>query len=321
MIFLPSAVHLMLFLVSSRHIAQPCRPGKIAAKVLLSTSSNISQLVEDHDNAFLRPLEESIQLVLSKYNPSSHILDIEPAERESLGVARNLDDRIRSFRRNNNCPRCWLQRAHCICSQCPPLTQETPFHRIFLLMHHKEVCLTVDTAKLIFSAFPLKSRMVIGGLGPEYQSSMREFLRATKEDDCLVLFPDEDARTYHSIATDERNRIKKNKQRKSLIVIDGTWEQARRLYKRYIAPKAEGGPRPVKLTEEALQTLATEDEGGRQLRRHPQLFREISTLAALRLFLRDVDHSHEACTALLQYQKLADAAARKQLGEIRYRQT
>lgn len=310
----------MVFLVSSRHMTQHCRRKQITSK-LLSTCSDMSSVIEDHDNNFLRPLEKSIQLVLSKHNPSSHIFDIEPSERESLGVARNLDERIQSFRRNNNCPRCWLQRAHCICSKCPPLTQESPFQRIFLLMHHKEVCLTVDTAKLIFSAFPLESRMVVGGIGPEYQSSMQEFLQATREDDCLVLFPDDDAITYDSILADDDEKIQgTSKQRKSLIVIDGTWEQARRLYKRYIVPKAEGGPRPVKLTEEALQTLTTENEG-RQLRRHPQLFREISTLAALRLLLRDVDRSHEACTELLQYQKLADAAARKQLGEIRYRQT
>jgi DTW domain-containing protein YfiP len=146
---------------------------------------------------------------------------------------------------------------------------------------------------------------------------MQEFLHATMEDDCLVLFPDENARTYHTILVEDRHS--KDNHRKSLIVIDGTWEQARRLYKRYIVP--HDGPRPVQLTEEALQTLTTEKEGGRQLRRHPQLFREISTLAALRLFLRDVDSNHEACTKLTKYQKLADAAARKQLGEIRYRQT
>lgn len=310
----------MLFLISSRHVAKQLHFKTIYSK-LSSTSFDTSRIIEDHDNLFLHPLEKSIQLVLSKYSPTSHILDIEPSERESLAVARNLNDRIRSFRRNSNCPRCWLQRAHCICSQCPPLTQEAPFHRIFLLMHHKEVCLTVDTAKLIFSSFPSESRMVVGGIGPEYQTSMQEFLRAIKEDDCMVLFPDDDALTYHSILANEQNNHEHSKQRKSLIVIDGTWEQARRLYKRYIAPKAEGGPQSVQLTEDALQTLVTEDEGGRQLRRHPQLFREISTLAALRLFLRDVDRNHEACAKLLNYQKLADAAARKQLGEIRYRQS
>jgi DTW domain-containing protein YfiP len=183
-------------------------------------------------------------------------------------------------------------------------------------MHHKEVCLTVDTAKLIFLAFPSTSRMVVAGIGPEYQTSMEEFLHATREDHCLVLFPDDDAKTYKSIVAEEPYST--DERRKSLIVIDGTWEQARKLYKRYIAPHE--GPRPVQLTEEALQTLTTEEEGGRQLRRHPQLFREISTLAALRLFLRDVDPNHEACTKLTHYQKLADAAARKQLGEIRYRQ-
>ncbi|GAX24321.1 hypothetical protein FisN_4Lh437 [Fistulifera solaris] len=307
---------MIFFSVSSRQVAKHCHSQKVDSR-LRSSSSEIARLVKDHDSSFLRPLEEAIQLVLSKYNPTSHILDIEPSERESLAVARNLNDRLQSFRHNNNCPRCWLQPAHCICSQCPPLTQGTPFHRIFLLMHHKEVCLTVDTAKLIFSAFPSTSRMVVAGIGSEYQTSMQEFLHATRADDCLVLFPDDDARTYQSILVDDRHST--NERRKSLIVIDGTWEQARRLYKRYIVPHE--GLRSVRLTEAALQTVTTEEEGGRQLRRHPQLFREISTLAALRLFLRDVDSKHEACTKLTQYQKLADAAARKQLGEIRYRQT
>jgi DTW domain-containing protein YfiP len=295
---------------------------------------SIPDYVDSHDASFLQQVEASVGRVLSKYNQTD-ILDLPPNERESLGIARNLDERIRAFRRNNDCPRCWMQRAHCICSDCPPLEEsDWPVNRVFVLMHHKEICLTVDTAKIIFAAFPKSARLVVGGISPEYQPSMQELLDALSESSCFVLFPSEDAETFESLSVRDGDAERRfnlgNGKKMDLIIIDGTWEQARRLYKRYIPPRANGGPRRVQLTDQALSTLTTPVIGasgaftGRQLRRHPELYREISTLAAMRLLLLDMDAAWNPSLTrswdiLAEYQVRADTAAIRQLGEPRLR--
>ena len=63
--------------------------------------------------------------------------------------------------------RCWLQRAHCVCESCKPLDGLGPaVRRIYVYMHHKEVLLAVDTAKLILAAYP-EARLVIAGLSAQ----------------------------------------------------------------------------------------------------------------------------------------------------------
>ena len=57
---------------------------------------------------------------------------------------------------------------------------------------------------------------------------------------------------------------------------------------------------------------------GRQLRRHPIPWREISTVAALRLLLDEICFNRECdWSALGSYQEKADSGARAQLGKVR----
>lgn len=177
--------------------------------------------------------------------------------------------------------------------------------------------MVVDTAKIILASFPISCRLVVAGIGPEHQSSMKEMLNAIETNDsCMVLFPSEDAKTFSEMMNPESFEGK----RKSidLIVIDGTWEQARRLFKRYLADGLRQ-PQCICLSEEALTTLSrNEMDDGRQLRRHPIKWREVSTLTATRLLLHDMNPLGPWDT-LGEYQSLADGAARRQLGTIRER--
>ena len=43
--------------------------------------------------------------------------------------------------------------------------------RIYVYMHHKEVLLAVDTAKIILAAFPAAARLVIAGLSAQIMTS------------------------------------------------------------------------------------------------------------------------------------------------------
>jgi DTW domain-containing protein YfiP len=257
---------------------------------------------------FLAQVELSVARVLKKYQSSRddddmnftpiEMLQIPQAERETVGVALHLDQRLRALRRNNDCLRCWMQRAHCICSKCPPVDynnnnennkrttihstfsgqqqqeheQQQHLNRIFLLMHHKEIGLKVDTAKLILACFPHQCRLVVAGISSEYQDSMKELEMALqiRREKCLVLFPDDTAQTFQEILLDSRKTSPATKKNDGvhqnndgdsdnndwdIIVIDGTWTQARRMMSRYLPTEEDGGPRRVQLSAAAVATL------------------------------------------------------------------
>jgi DTW domain-containing protein YfiP len=295
--------------------------------LLHATADTTSTNKSFQQSIFLDQVEESVARVLKKYDSSGdaigNIEDLPPQERESLGVARNLNTRLQAFARNNDCRRCWLQQAHCVCEECPPLEGGTSspslpkVNRLFLLTHHKEICLAVDTAKLILAAFPQSCRLVVGGLSSEYQDSMRELEESIRQNNCLVLFPTDDARTFEQIeAASETLSAEKSW---DLVVVDGTWSQARKLHSRYLQNTAGH----VQLSDSAVATLAQsaseESREGHQMRRHPIKWKEVSTLEATRLFLGDMMTSSKErpWDKLALYQQKGDAAAIKQLGPHR----
>jgi DTW domain-containing protein YfiP len=302
----------------------------------LPASKRISSELSIADD-FLKQVEETVERVLSQADSSRDIMDLEPAEREALGVARHLDRRLVNLRRNNDCPSCWMQRKHCICQKCKPVDTipKSKLGRIFLLMHHKEIGLKIDTAKLILASFPTKCRLVVGGIGPDYQDSMKELQQALEQNkQCLVLFPDDSAKTFAEIV--EQNHhfqqdVESNEDQESwdLIVIDGTWAQARKLNARYLPEHAKGGPRRVQLSPQAVAMLERETtdgsaNAGHQLRRHSTTWRQVGTFEATRLFLRDLllDDYPDSLPAtpwgqMEFYQEIANEAARKELGPPR----
>ena len=289
------------------------------------------------------------------------------SEQEAVGVAIYLYNRIYALTKNNDCRRCWLQQRHCICdktcsfeSQKKGSTEEkfdtnidvqlpSSIHRIFMIMHHKEIGMAVDTAKLLLNSFDKSSRLVVNGLDDRYQSTMEEFNYAIqqKERKCMVLFPSEDAMTFCELKTkldqslEKRGHAQNDKKidyndKWDVIVIDGTWSQARKRYSKYIPKQEDGGPLRVCLSQEAIDMIESsgnaEGDGtitGRQLRRHPIKWREISTLEATRLLIRDVmiqenatssDSSNACYSILAKYQTISDKAAKTQLGPPRMKQ-
>jgi len=219
-------------------------------------------------------------------------------------------------------------------------------------------------------------------MGPEYQASMQEMLQAMDPlsvscpenhnntsanhlHKCLVLFPTEDAKTFAEVIQAEQEKLlsagqgdhnnNDNDRDKrpttyhlDLIVLDGTWSQARKLHARYFPPASMGGPTRVQLASDTLVSLqrppSTQDENdidtshptdGRQLRRHPIDWRTISTMEATRLLLQDMfqvqkdtastnmdennsdSNDDKILHQMLEYQRIANQAARRQLGPPR----
>jgi len=316
-------------------------------------------------SSVLDQVETTLSHVFSNgITPDTNVLDLPPDQREAVGVAINIRQRLDALDRSGDCRTCWLQKKHCVCSQCPPCevdvsTEQSTLpriNRLFLLTHHKEVGLVVDTAKLLLSSLPTVSKLVVGGIGEEYQASMGELLDAVNcnvDSDkrnsgttkCLVLFPSEDARTFDEIEkSSSETHIYGHDDKYDVVVVDGTWQQARKLYNRYIPSEEDGGPLRVRLSEKAVAILNGDNIGtatsmedssdtssnikqripGHQLRRHPVKWREVSTLEATRLLFRDMmgDYSSPSSNAkpwdaLALYQEIADDAAQRQLGPPR----
>lgn len=303
--------------------------------------------------------------------PRDAILQFPPHDREAIGVALNVKRRLRGLANSGDCRRCWLQKRHCVCEQCVPLESNENggipnVNRLFLLTHHKEIGLAVDTAKLIMAAFPTTTRLVVSGIGRDFQPSMGEMLDAvsnaakssplssgvsdTSGSKCLILFPTDDAKTFAEInddlskkrgststSTGEKtstvNNVEDTEKGWDVVVLDGTWSQARKIHSKYFE-ESRGCLYRVQLSNDAVKaldgssksTLDVIDDGGNiggkghQLRRHPIKWREISTLEATRLLLNDmhtdgrfIEHSR----AMARYQEIGNIAAKRQLGPPR----
>jgi len=350
-------------------------------------------------------LEETLNSVLSKYGVgggpvNDNILSLPRTEREAVAVSRRLHERLRRAANTGVfCRSCWLQRAHCVCDRLVPLITSSdekyrlrqplsvpfPVRTLFVLMHHKEAMLAVDTAKVMLSTFP-DARLVVGGIGTEYQKNMDQMLRSLESGRAMVLFPGDSATEYAEMMAQKIKTWSKRERADDddncdvhfsvssllpidLIVIDGTWSQARRLY---ASLPAKAKASCLKLSDCAIRLVgnstcvaAADKTGedsrssfykastttgggdGRQMRRHDIRWREISTLEAVRLLLKDMGNYHmnkalEKCSGsfsnamadqeqycaayedwmqrLTQYQLYSDEAAKRQLGPPRLRQ-
>ena len=335
---------------------------------------DVNNFVKAAQGDFLQQVETSVANVLHQYrdhnmDEKDFVLTLQKENRESYSVARLVQKRLESFHRNDDCPRCWLQQAHCICDECPPLQlpklssqsnaptnsdtiANTNIRRIFLVMHHKEICLAVDTAKLILACFPDHCRLVVAGIDAEHQASLQEMneVMCTSPQNCLVLFPTDEAQTYSEILLQQPQLLESKSPDSSsagpwdLIVMDGTWNQARKMHSRYIPLRRSSlqSPRRVQLSATSLEELAANTDSsssssGRQLRRHPIDWRAISTCEATRLLLLDMDRAHAGESPgvdssingqhgafwekMRDYQAIANRAAQKQLGPPRAKKT
>lgn len=291
-----------------------------------------------------------------------------------------------------------------------------PVRRLFVLMHHKEVGLAVDTAKLLLAAYPSVARLAVGGLGGHdavgasegvgggisegavsfvglgsggvgggVQPAYLELVRALafSPQTAVLLFPTHDARPFADVAASRAaadaaaehaaaaaeaattgataasaapsaavaaptGEPRENK-KWDVVVVDGTWEQARKLHARLLGhvqaaqqqmqqPHGFQGEAPppqkvAQVTHVCLSATAVAALGsaaasggaehgggfGRQLRRHPTPWREVSTLEATRRLLLDMGAAPEVVGPLQEWQLRADAAAKKQLGPRRIR--
>ncbi|MFA5262148.1 MAG: tRNA-uridine aminocarboxypropyltransferase [Candidatus Omnitrophota bacterium] len=143
---------------------------------------------------------------------------------------------------NSHCPRCYQRREICICPILPTVTTKIEF---LILRHIYEAERPSNTGRLVALAMP-NSRIIPCGGGTRIGLSPidDEFLRAPGT---WLLWPD---------GTGTNSNISDLTPPTRVVVIDATWQQARRLYNStpvlWTLPRL-GLPEPKRLRERLRQ--------------------------------------------------------------------
>jgi DTW domain-containing protein len=111
------------------------------------------------------------------------------------------------------CPRCYLVQRYCLCAALEPIDNRI---EVVLLRHRMEGFKSTNTGRI--AALALKRCIVIEYEvpGPEIDERLRPYLEAA-----WLLFPKADGSAVDPSGVPAR-----------LVVVDGTWRQARRMVKR-----------------------------------------------------------------------------------------
>jgi len=128
---------------------------------------------------------------------------------------------MRSWTRDDlpgRCQRCWIRLEHCICDEVPALTTRS---RVVIVRHRREAAKSTGTARIAALALPAAT-LVEYGDEPEEADAELAGLGGH------LLFPSDAPAPWPQAPT-------------TLVVVDGTWRQARRMVRRL--PSLEALPR------------------------------------------------------------------------------
>ncbi len=120
------------------------------------------------------------------------------------------------------CIRCKIHHTLCFCDELQ--TYDTKKTRISIIMHHRETHLTSNTANLALLVLK-QCQIYLRGL-PSRPFNMSD-LKLNESEMPLFLFPNEDA-----VDLDSEFLNKYPSQKFHLIILDGTWSQAVKTYRR-----------------------------------------------------------------------------------------
>ena len=151
---------------------------------------------------------------------------------------------------NGRCKRCWIREPFCICSELPSVSTRT---EVVVVRHLRESWKSTNTTRIAALALPGLKCMEYG----EDSQPARELLSAMELEGTALLFPAEPTVPWREAAV------------RRLVVLDGTWRQTRRMFRKL--PLLEAMPR-----------LKLPPKSGRVLRLRAASFEEgRSTLEAI----------------------------------------
>lgn len=128
------------------------------------------------------------------------------------------------------CPRCWIRHEFCLCAEIPQVATRT---QVVIVRHAREADKSTGTARMAGLALPNSAMIDFGEESEPVDDELKPFT-----DGAWLLFPAEEDAPPLPVTPP-----------KSLIVIDGTWRQTRRMLKKL--PSLVGLPRmalPAKAT-------------------------------------------------------------------------
>jgi DTW domain-containing protein YfiP len=123
------------------------------------------------------------------------------------------------------CPRCWLKQSRCLCAEIPHVLTRT---RLFLVRHALEVHKASNTGRLAAMALGERARLydyAVRGAA----AGVPELAGAVDDGATWLLYPEGEP-----LAAPPEGLAR-------LVVLDGTWPQARRMLQRI--PELRGLPR------------------------------------------------------------------------------
>jgi DTW domain-containing protein YfiP len=124
------------------------------------------------------------------------------------------------------CYRCYFHSGQCFCDE---LVEVPTNIRFTIIMHHREYHLSSNTGRLARNTLP-NCKIILRGLEGE-SINWNEVIN--KNEDTYILYPSPD-----SIEATPHNLLSKNSNKKiHIIVPDGSWKQASKVYKREAALK------------------------------------------------------------------------------------
>lgn len=149
----------------------------------------------------------------------------EVAARERKGAA--PDDDPNDVAPRQTCLRCRRPASHCYCAHLPCLETKT---RVLFLQHPRERDVAIGTARM--AHLSLAGSVLVEGIHLDEHPAVNGVLDGVPAGEAAVLFPGEDARPLEEwLAAPPR----------VLVVLDGTWWQAKKLLK--LNPRVAALPR------------------------------------------------------------------------------
>ena len=142
------------------------------------------------------------------------------------------------------CQHCWILDAFCICPSLPAVRTRT---EVLVVRHERESWKSTGTARIAALAMPHARIMDFG----ENSEPARSALPTEVGPGTFLLFPSDQAAPWDGTAV------------KKLVLLDGTWRQARRMYTKL--PSLHAVPK-LALPQKALRVLRLRDskfEAGR----------------------------------------------------------
>ncbi len=111
------------------------------------------------------------------------------------------------------CPRCYLKREYCLCAEVRPVATRT---EVVVVRHQREGWKSTGTARIAALALPGLTCLEYGEDTQPAQAALGPALL----EGAAVLFPAEPPAAWDAATV------------KRLVVLDGTWRQTRRMFKR-----------------------------------------------------------------------------------------